>query len=258
MIFKFKEKPVVLDAFTVDSASYAAYAPKKAIEFAPNWWKTLPKISSGFVESLDRNMKSCPGFVSIYKTGYIFPHTSDIEVMVYKPDPFSDRSEIEQAQKYKPNEEVLFLKAADGSGNNFDNSHGLSQHNGWRTRTHLNLKINNTWYLSGKEYVKFLMAPVFYDDFQDDLYELASGIIDYKYNKSLNVNLMVKMDKEKQFLIPAGRPAFHLIPLTERNVEIKTHLIAPEEFNKEIKIYSSFNKFKGGYMKAVAQLEGKL
>lgn len=259
MIFKFKEKPVVLDAFTTDLTAAELYAPQQASSFMPSWWKKLPFDDTVNIPKVDtKNMKSCPGFINIYKTGFIFPHASDVHVELKKPDTFINDFELQEVRKYKAESNIFFMNATDANAMSHTETHPLHQHRGWKTSTHLNLKINPPWKLRCKDYVKFLLAPVFYADFEDDLYELAAGIIDFKYNHALNLNLMVKTNKEKEFVIPAGRPAMHLIPLTEKKVELKIHHVTPAEMDKEIKLYYNFNKFRSGYIKAIKQLEGKL
>ena len=80
MLFKFTQRPIVLDAFTVNPIAYKVYPIVPAMKAAPDWWKKLPAINRNSSEP--SNMKMCPGFVNLYRQGFMVKFSADTKFVV--------------------------------------------------------------------------------------------------------------------------------------------------------------------------------
>jgi hypothetical protein len=56
------------------------------------------------------------------------------------------------------------------------------------------------------------------------------AISEFKYQHATITNLMVPFNTELN--IEPGDPWLHLLPLTEKKIKLKTHLVSTEELNK--------------------------
>jgi hypothetical protein len=75
------------------------------------------------------------------------------------------------------------------------------------------------------------------------------GLINFKDTAHPNVNAFVPK-KNATYSLNAGTPMVYLIPLTERKVEFKNHLVSDEEYAKMSKyITHRSNKFRNGLQK---------
>jgi hypothetical protein len=73
------------------------------------------------------------------------------------------------------------------------------------------------------------------------------GTVEYKYQHTSSVNMFLQ--KGRKYTFNAGRPMAHIIPLTEKEIELKCHLVSPLEMDSEVRrvMHSSFPLFKNGY-----------
>jgi hypothetical protein len=90
MFWFFKKKPIDIHFFTTREEVFNLAKPKHAIEFIPDWFKKLPahRFTNEPNQNLigNRNIKTCPGFVNLYKTGFIFSLWSDLNVEINGDD----------------------------------------------------------------------------------------------------------------------------------------------------------------------------
>jgi hypothetical protein len=59
---------------------------------------------------------------------------------------------------------------------------------------------------------------------------VCPGVANFKYQFSANVNIFIPNEVPRTFVIPHGRPLVQLVPLTERKIKLKTHLVTDTEF----------------------------
>ena len=57
---------------------------------------------------------------------------------------------------------------------------------------------------------------------------ILPGVVNYKYQSGTNINLM--MAPNTRIELEAGTPLAHLIPMTEKNVQVKCHLVDNNEY----------------------------
>jgi hypothetical protein len=93
------------------------------------------------------------------------------------------------------------------------------------------IKLGSPWLFKEKTGVKFSWHQS--DWHRTDIIDrcrIVSGVVDYKYQNQTNVNLFVKKSTNVEF--KAGEPLVHIIPISDKRVVLKTHLVDPLEFSK--------------------------
>jgi hypothetical protein len=78
-------------------------------------------------------------------------------------------------------------------------------------------------------------------------FNLLDGVLDFKYQNGTNINFFLNNTIRNQVLLEAGTPMLHMIPLTEKKLEIKLHLIEEIEYTKMFALNNATPKFSGNY-----------
>lgn len=229
----FKRKKIVVDCFTTNIDAHDVFPIQPAKKFYPLWWKKLPssfstETNSG-VQMEQKTMKSCYGLSNHYRNGFILPLWSDL---------------IVQTQ-------------ADGLGNSYSYQyadmrseigvHPLDQM-GLEFKSLVHVKLVSPWRIREKTGIEFIyMEPTW--NYPGDLLIMSTppGTIEYKYQHTSSVNMF--LEKGRKYKFSAGRPMAHIIPITEKEVEVKCHLVSPGEMDNNIRrvMNHGFPFFHDGY-----------
>jgi hypothetical protein len=219
MLFFFKTKPIEITAFVPSNYAFAyKHTPiRPARENFPKWWKNIE--SSSFDWDLFKRkttVKSCSGIINILTTGFIMPLWSDLAL-----------------EWDKDNWKYMY---SDGQ------SHlGIHDNNQMPEfyEDHLILKISSPWFI--KSPVSLLFNHPFYLHQTPFPFTTPYGIESASINKhnsslnSTNVLLFAKKTLEtKREIIKVNTPLLHIIPLTDKPVNIKCEVVSIEEYNKQI------------------------
>lgn len=229
-MFFFRKKEVVVDAFVSNKYAQAYdYAPiDHAEKFYPDWWKNLPKTELDF-KSLGRqneSMRFCAGFIDHFQRGLIIPMWSDLMIRTEPPDTY----------RYQFSDATSLCEC-----------HPTIQRRGYREDL-INIKIISPWLLRSEKSVHWTFLPPMWHHATDPGYSTAIGTVNFYYQNSTHINLLMGNDKE--ILIPFGQPILHLMPLTERDIKIKRHLVTEEEWLREnrrmmpVSFFGSYFKLK--------------
>lgn len=96
-------------------------------------------------------------------------------------------------------------------------------------------KLNNPWLLECNQNIKFMFVESHYSTHfmrENGIY-IAPGIIDFKYQKSTNIHLVVDVKQEPyELVIPYGTPLVTLFPMTERKINFDCKLVNKEEYER--------------------------
>jgi hypothetical protein len=233
MFFFCKKKKIVVDAFTTNQGIHELYPIDSAIKFIPDWWKNINgtyTIRNDNGIEMDRpTIKRCNGFIDNFKTGFIIPLWSDLSLLVNEngnppafqwADSFPDFSEV--------------------------GSHSREQYPGMFNEF-VHCKISSPWYLKEKTGINFYFAnPLWNNPETIRSIFTTTGVTNFKYQHATNINLLFPRYNHQINLL-AGRPMIHIIPMTDNDVHLKTHMVSGEELLKQIRptIYGA--KFLGRY-----------
>ncbi len=220
MFFK-KNKELVLNFYTDHNGAYNFFKPKESKHFWPEWWKKLPRIIE---DDIPRStMKTCDGFVRLYKNSLIIPLWSDLFVEIYKDEnhqggynyQFADQ--ISSAVHHNREQFVDFLPGS------------------------VHLKIHNPWLITCDEEVNFLIMAPFWNHPNNTNLVICPGMVEFKYQVHCHINTFFLFNGDRStFTIEAGSPITQIIPITERPVVIKHHLLSRQEMlNLHHRTYSN-------------------
>jgi hypothetical protein len=235
-MFFFKKKKIVVDAFTHAAYIHDYFKIKKAIDSAPDWWKKLPKQfmakNEHELEYPVSTLKRCDGFLELYKSGFVFPLWSDLIIETYESNQWK--------YQFADNSTPFQIHGLEEMGNTFNHvNHG---------------KILSPWVFKEKIGVKFYWAePMWNNMLRNYDVRVLPGVVNYKYQHSTHINIFLPK-KAQRIELFAGDPMVHIIPLSESDVEIRTHLVSHEEqarlLNDDVKF-----AFTGKYKKKVKLMD---
>jgi|TARA_B110000977_G_C11051201_1_gene482387 hypothetical protein len=223
MLF-FKKPTVTLDCFTYDDMIAKTASISPAIKFYPKWMKDMhPVVSESKYNANTQEthtipsgtVRGCPGIVDYFKTGVIAPLWVDASVIVNSDGRYS----------YHSADQPFSIE-----------SHFPGQWAGYKGYTHMKFVL--PWHIEESTGVQFLLQRPMWTDNTNPLFinklTSAGGVIDFKSQHSLHLHTFLEIPNEKQeFMLPFGLPLLHMIPLTDKTIKIKTHVISEEEWKKK-------------------------
>jgi hypothetical protein len=200
----------------------------------PNWFKSIP-VDFGINDDLTTtsSIRRCSGVNSLFSSGYVISMWSDLRVELgelgskeYRwqyADKQSDAGEhpVIQRGDYAPPEKYQHLKLE--SPWHFHCSHDIP----W-------VWLQNNWLT----------------DSPDD-YLVPPSIVEYHYQSTTNINMLFARSANKRLIdIKLGTPLVQIIPMTDKKVVIRHHLVSTDELNRlNAKNGSSMLSFVNSYQK---------
>jgi hypothetical protein len=234
-MFFFVRKKVVIDCYIDNEIMAEAYPIRKAIKYTPDWWTKLEGVKqmllpNGLAQPFS-TVKKCLGFTELYKSSWMLPMWSDFII------------ETDQEGRYR--------YAFPTSNHDWTDvrSHNPDQYTGAFTN-YTHIKLNNPWLLfdTKKTNTSFMFTPADWSlvDSYPDIRPMI-GIIDFVRGNGANVNLLLPK-KQNRIELKANTPLMHFIPLTEREVEFKTHVVTTAEYKElrkknEPRFYNRFHSW---------------
>jgi len=213
MFFFVKKSTIEMDAFTHWEHVYKYSPIIEARQKVPDWFTSM----EGKYMILDdlvpqATIKMCPAIQDYVLRGVIMPLWSDLAIAI--------------------EERIVRWQFADMLTEN--ESHPERQWAPFRSPyDYAHMKLRSPWILSCKEEVLFSWEkPFFHNDLPKEI-EIVSGIDEYKYQNSSNVNFFVDVRQDNKLTIPQGTPLVRLLPLSDKKVRIKNHLVDEAEWKKK-------------------------
>ena len=229
-MFWIKDKTIVLDSFVTEEWILNYNPIQKASNFIPQWFKEQDNyFKNGFKDM--ETMKQCPAILDLLNKGLVLPLWSDFSL------------NINQEQKEVHWE---FADKIDAIINTAQ-THPVEQ---WKDYAnpdkYFQLKLISPWLFNTKEDIKFHWSSSYFNNELSLPYSIMSAIVDFKYQSGTHVNMIIDLNRAKQgFTINATKPLVHLIPLTEKKVVVKNHIVSTEEYrqiqNKYKKVFFTNN-----------------
>lgn len=234
----FNKSKIVIDAFINVETINDMFPIQASSNYFPDWWKSLPNSftetdSNGFQSPQLPTIKRCDGVNRIYTTGFTIPLWADLLIETREDDTWYYQSSDSSLQLQVHNRIVY--------GNNFDRN--------------MHFKILSPWIVKEKQGVNFVMTNCWWNSV-DAEYFVPNGIMEFKYQSGSHINFFTKR-KNSRFMINAGTPVCQLIPLTDKKVEIRTHVLDQLEYDRLYKEHTYQNSFIGKYKKKKAILSDK-
>lgn len=204
-----------MDAFTSRPEVYEFAPIDKAINYLPAWWKNLPKLEVSF-HNMDTanqiNMKHCIGFLDYFKNSFVVPMWSDLNLMLGK------EGTAEYRWQYADKVSSLTVHSVKQRGTYLDEL--KYQH----------FKIETPWAIKTNKLISFSWSSATWNMEEPEKIIVFPGVIEFYNQPNLNVNIACRRgDKTQELLIPFRQPLVHLIPMTEKEIIFKTHLVSNVE-----------------------------
>ena len=217
-MFWFKKNKVVLDCFTTDPFVYEYAKIDTASKFYPGWWKQLPNVVSDINGNNIPSMKYCRGLTEMYKNSLAMPYWGGAVIEM------SDSST--KMSSWKTNYKV----PVEPSDRIFQ-QHPPQQYAGFVSDNFVHYKIIAPWVIKCKEKVNFFMSDPVWNKSKINDYTVLPGVIDFKYQPVVNINIMLEFTKEIRLVqLSVNDVICFLTPLTEREVIVRHHLVDEKEY----------------------------
>ena len=217
MFFWFKKKKIVLDCFTYDNFAYEYCKPANSLKYLPQWYIDLPgSFKKGDHRGDVHTIKHCIGFSDLFKKSITIPFWNTLKLTV-------GNKEHGFNWKYKDDKTI--------SRHGISHHHDL-QYNNFRDNNVGHFKIASPWGFKTNKFVQFTWhEPVWnYNNFKVNL---LPAVIDFKYQHNTEINFIYQFTKNKDeyldIIFKPRDPLVMLTPLSDENIEIKTHLISQNE-----------------------------
>jgi len=214
-MFFIKRSKIIVDCMTNNTSAFELAKPHHTRYYLPDWWKTCPrdyKESPCAIYSLP-TMKSCTGFIELYKHGITFPLWSDLNVWVDK------RGSPNYMWKFSDNSSEIETHDFVQLGN------ALSPTNV------LHIKLINPWIFMTKKDIQWVFLEQSWNRMSEFRTKVLPGVASFKYQNSANINMFIeRSDKEETFEFKFRDPIAQAIPLSEKKIILKHHLISDVEF----------------------------
>lgn len=246
MMFWFKPSKVHVDCFTYVDMVYNEHPIEKANRHTPEEWraiassyqeKAFPQVPESKMMIETSTIKKCTGFTNLFSTGFILPAWSDFDLEVVEDGRFLWKAPSPILQAH---------------------THDRSQMGGWELyKDYTHIKLISPWSFVEKTGVKFAWNRCDWHNSERaaDVH-VISGVVDYKYQHSTNVNMFVKKPSITKFF--AGDPLVHIIALTEKEVVIHNHVMTDKEHERKFGFISSnVNGYKKSKNKKMQKEKGK-
>lgn len=237
----FKPKKIILNCYTCRADVFENARPNKASNFFPEWWKKTPKTFKNPNQIMPLpTIKGCYGFTEQFQHGFMLPMWSDFALELRADGgirwEFSDRKS--EAAPHMAEQRGSFLPP----------------------EQFLHMKLVSPWAFTCAEDVHWqFIQPIWNFDNPDKLL-IPSGMIEFKYQHGVNVNMFFA-DRQKfgTRVIPFGQPLYHIIPMSEREVELRHHLVTVEEWMRLNDSHAglSFSKSYINHKKATKAMESQ-
>lgn len=237
-MFFFKRKKIVLDCFVAAEHFALQYPIDNSAKYLPKWWKTLPRNYEDFVKELNATrpvstMRNCYGFIELYKRSLTIPLWADVRIYTTKSPP---------SYRYVSPSDMFSVI-----------THSSKQYNN-AFRDYMHMKFESPWVLKEKTGVKFLMTGCSWSlmDSNPGL-QVMTGVLPFNTQTVSNINVMVPV-ADNQIDIKAGTPLCFLIPLTEKKVVTKMHVVTIPELQKLKATYLNTST-SGKFLRIMNKLE---
>lgn len=244
MFFFFRRPKIVVDAFIRQSHCHLhEYFPvESANHFIPEWWKKAPK---GNNTELMTNKKSprpkettsvrrCSGIVDYYNSNSIIIPLWMSCVLEYS----SEDSKF--GQLWASQDQNIFIKYHEPDMRGPDYAKNFHH-----------FKFISPWKFKEKSGINFYFGQAFYNFDIPDEVVMPPGILNYKYQHATEINFFVRKplgQLVKKIEFKAGQPLAYVLPITEKKLELRTHVIPDDEYfeltTKQVFFSNSYNVVK--------------
>lgn len=223
----FGKSEVTVKLYTCEPNHFEFFKLRKGLKEYPDWFKNLSSeyYTDGFIPAPVPTAKRCPAIIEYFKRSMVIPSQFDLYL---KADHDNESGWVTPTKESAGMVQTFNSKQKAG----FNVPH---------------VKIDTSWVCVEETGIDFMVVDAYYNNFNKP-WRIVPGILDFKYQHSLNINVAYNKQEDPIF-IPVNTPLSFMIPLTERDVKYEHYLVSNAEWN-QIKIkYGTKNTFLSKYVK---------
>jgi len=212
-MFWFKKKDIVVDLFTPFETVAEEYPIDYTRKFTPNWFKK--GANSYLVDDYipHPTIKSCAGMLDLWTKGFIVPLWTDCKVNIKENGDYEWQTADGRQTPVAHNSQQWDMFADPSKYGHF--------------------KFNDCWSFSTKQNVDWYWTEPYWHQALGLPYTTPPAILNSKYsNVALNIQLMLETDKKRVIDFTAGQPMAQMIPLSDHNIKLKTHVVDHKDWGK--------------------------
>ena len=231
-MFLFKKSKITVDCFIDRQVVFDLFKIDHAIKFIPDEFKALkptwdlpvePGNPKSKLTAPAATIKRCPGFSNLFNTGFIIPSWTDFGIEMFEDEKFNRHDPMNNLHMDSHPRPML--------RNNLYKDYG-------------HVKISSPWIIQEKSGINFSWNRCdWHNTERADKFQVMSGVVDFKAQHGSHINAFVKKGSVLQ--LKAGEPLVHVIPLTEKELELKCHVLSPAEYRKIWASYADRTMYTG-------------
>lgn len=227
-IFSRRSK-VILECFTHRDYVHIFNPIQPTSNFVPEWFSKLPATTNADNFVPRSTIKKCPAVTNLILEGFMMPLWTDLALKIHNSKQDGSYYEFQFADR--------FTSASDHNPEQWGEM--------WDNDIYRHMKITSVWRMKTKDEINFLWHHPYYHKIHECV-QIIPAIEEYKYQNSTNINLMIDMTKASNLLLRHSSPLVQLIPLTEKKVEVKNHLVSENEWKniQATKFFAFQNNYK--------------
>lgn len=223
----FKRNEVIVKLYTCEPNHFEFFKLRKATKDYPEWLKKLSSeyYEPGFIPAPIPTAKRCPAVIDYFKKSMVIPSQFDVYL----------KAGVNNTSGWlTPTQETA----------NMIKTFSSEQKVGFNTP---HVKIDTSWICIEETGINFMIADAYYNNFNEP-WRIVPGILDFKYQHSLNINVAYN-NQEDPIFIPMNTPISFMIPLTEKEVKYEHHLVSHDEWQQIKNKYATKSTFLSKYLK---------
>lgn len=225
--WKIKKKEITLDCYTHRADVYNYFPIVEAKNKIPDWFKKTPPSCFKGAKDHVKTIKGCPGLLEYWTKGFVLPLWSDLSIIL--------EQEGKTGYEWQYSDLLSSIDVHDPEQTNNHFPETKYQH----------LKLLSPWLFVCSEDISFLaVEPAWQFDVLKNV-RILTGVLNFKFQSGTHINMFcLREDKEKETILRSGTPLYNFIPLTEKKIKLKTHLISLDKFDriKQSGMRTSFNR----------------
>ena len=232
-IFNWGKKPIVVDCYTYNKTAFELYPIDTANKFIPRWWLHAPKelIINGIPTP---TLKRCAGLMSQYKHGLVIPLWSEMIFTVTN--------------------EAYTWRFSDGVSNM--QAHFADQWRYYADPAQIGaLKIETPWIMKTSEDIDWVFMKPSWNYKADNQMNILSGVVNCKAYQSTNINFTFPYHAEYSVRLEAGQALVQMIPISDRPIKIRHHLVSKEEYDNLLHKRFAFTNFQNKLIRLIRRKE---
>jgi len=221
----FKKSTIYLDCYTTQTHVYDLFKIESAKKHVPDWFRELPNTFDDPRSIIPiPTAKTCSGIASFFRTGFIIPLWSDAK-LGYAPIPNGYTTTIQPVTQFSDQLTKCQIHEQKQIGKDFmpDNLYA-------------HFKIFSPWVFECSENIDWLWLQPTYNFKEPDSITVLPGVLDFKYNSNVFINFSIRKTSPSNspnlLSLEAGQPLVHLVPITDKEVIVRNHIVTVDQWNK--------------------------